>query len=92
MEHINNISSQIIVAIPSKNPLKDRVLSYLESRGCHVQRSSKRILRATIKEEPSCVVVFINPKDIPLYIQNGIADIGFTSQDLLFETNVKNLD
>ena len=89
MEYIKNIKGQLVVAIPSKNPLKNRVISYLKSRSFNVQRSSDRILKATIKENPYYTVVFVNPKDIPFYIQNGIVDVGFTSQDLIFETNVK---
>jgi ATP phosphoribosyltransferase len=89
MRFIKRKKDQIVIAIPSKGRLKEKVLSFLEDKGLIVVPPSGRQLQSILENAPEHLVVFMHPKDIALMIHEGIIDIGFTGLDLIADTNVK---
>lgn len=54
--------------------------------GLRVQRSSSVSYRATIDDERIAEVRILRPQEIPLYVQDGLFDIGITGRDWIEET------
>lgn len=89
MEHIHRSTDQIVIGVPSKGRLKKHVIEYLAEHGMVVQFKTERQLQAEIKGKPHYKVVFVHPKDIPIFLEKGVLDVGFTGMDLIHETQAK---
>lgn len=89
MEHVYRNVDQIVLGIPSKGRLKTHILEYLAEHGVVVQLKSERQLKGEVAGMPHIKVVFAHPKDIPLFLEKGVLDIGFTGLDLVYETRAK---
>lgn len=74
------------IAVPNKGRMSEKMLNLLERAGINLLDKNDRCL-STKTEDGRYSVIFLRTKDIPKFVQNGTADIGFTGIDVVEETN-----
>jgi ATP phosphoribosyltransferase len=85
MEHLSSQENQLIIGVPSKGRLKTHVIEFLGTCGFTVPEDVGRQLQTVIAEDERFHVVFLHPRDIPLMVEQGRIDVGFTGLDLIQE-------
>lgn len=73
----------IKVALPNKGQLFDPTMDLLASCGYKVSKSLRSL--STLDAENEVEFYFLRPGDIPLYVANGILDVGITGKDFVAE-------
>lgn len=87
MQFFQRRADQIIIAVPSKGRLRQHVMGYLAKRGFEIDEDSLgRKLQTNVVGMEDHLVALIHPKDIPLFLEKGVVDVGFTGLDLIHET------
>ncbi|MGZ8611988.1 MAG: ATP phosphoribosyltransferase, partial [Actinomycetota bacterium] len=69
-----------------KGSLEQQTLRLLEEADLRVRRGSVRDYHGTIEDERIERVSLLRPQEIPLYVQDGLFDLGITGQDWIAET------
>jgi len=69
-----------------KGSLEDQTLRLFEEADLRVHRSSSRDYHGTIDDERIERVSILRPQEIPVYVQDGLFDLGITGQDWIAET------
>lgn len=72
-------------AIPSSGNLYQPALEFLKTCGISVSRPNPRKYAAEIPALPGVVVHFQRQSDIPMKVEDGIADVGIVGQDGFLE-------
>ena len=72
------------IAIPNKGRLSDKIYDILNCAGLVFPAKEERSLQVTTKDKKYSII-FVRTQDIPMFVENGIADIGFTGFDILTE-------
>ncbi len=72
------------IAVPNKGRLSEKIYDLLNSAGMVFPSKDERTLQVTSKDNRYSVI-FVRTQDIPMFVENGIADIGFTGFDILAE-------
>jgi len=72
------------IAVPNKGRMSEKMLNLLERAGLNLLDKKERSL-STTTEDGRYSIIFLRTKDIPKFIQNGTADIGFTGIDVVEE-------
>lgn len=72
------------IAVPNKGRLSDGAARLLEKIGLRVSESDERRLIAEVGKG-RYQLLFVNAKDIPEYVELGVADVGITGRDLIEE-------
>ncbi len=72
------------IAIPNKGRLSEKIYDLLNSAGLVFPSKDERSLQVTTKDKKYSII-FVRTQDIPMFVENGIADIGFTGFDILTE-------
>ncbi len=72
-----------------KGSLEAQTLHLLEEADLKVRRSSDRDYHGTIDDDRIERVSILRPQEIPLYVQDGLFDIGITGQDWIAETGAE---
>ena len=72
------------IAIPNKGRLSEKIYDLLNSAGLVFPSKDERTLQVTTKDEKYSII-FVRTQDIPMFVENSIADIGFTGFDILTE-------
>lgn len=80
------MTEEIIIAIPNKGRLKEPVVKLLEGAG--IKRVSDERVYLSDTSDACIKVLSVRASDIPVYVYNGIADIGITGRDIIAETNL----
>ena len=88
MEFYQRKKGQIIIGVPSKGRLKEHVTNFLNEKGYKLPDDLGRVLQTILNDDEQFKVVFAHPKDIPVLVDKGSIDIGFTGLDLIYETRV----
>ena len=70
-----------------KGSLEQQTLRLFEKADLRVRRGSDRDYHGTIDDERIDRVSLLRPQEIPLYVQDGLFDLGITGQDWIAETN-----
>jgi ATP phosphoribosyltransferase len=70
-----------------KGSLEQQTLRLFEEADLRVRRGSDRDYHGTIDDERIDRVSLLRPQEIPLYIQDGLFDVGITGQDWTAETD-----
>jgi ATP phosphoribosyltransferase len=70
-----------------KGSLEQQTLRLFEEADLRVRRGSDRDYHGTIDDERVDRVSLLRPQEIPLYIQDGLFDVGITGQDWTAETD-----
>lgn len=69
-----------------KGSLEQQTLRLFEEADLRVRRGSDRDYHGTIADERIERVSLLRPQEIPLYVQDGLFDLGITGQDWIAET------
>jgi ATP phosphoribosyltransferase len=69
-----------------KGSLEEQTLRLLEAADLLVRRGSARDYHGSIDDERIERVSILRPQEIPLYVQDGLFDLGITGQDWIAET------
>lgn len=72
------------IAIPNKGRLSEKIYDLLNCAGLVFPSKDERSLQVTTKDKKYSII-FVRTQDIPMFVENGIADIGFTGFDILTE-------
>lgn len=78
----------IRIAIPNKGRLHEPTLALFKDSGLPVYgggNESRRLLSRTC--DPDILFIFARSADIPLFVEEGTADLGITGLDLVIEKN-----
>jgi ATP phosphoribosyltransferase len=70
-----------------KGSLEQQTLRLFEEADLRVRRGSDRDYHGTIDDERIERVSLLRPQEIPLYVQDGLFDLGITGQDWIAETS-----
>lgn len=78
---------QLRIAIPNKGRLSEKIYELLSSAGLNFPSKSERTLQVTTKDGKYSLI-FVRTQDIPKFVEDEVADIGFTGFDIVTETQV----
>ena len=70
-----------------KGSLEQQTLRLFEEADLRVRRGSDRDYHGTIDDERIDHVSLLRPQEIPIYVQDGLFDLGITGQDWIAETD-----
>jgi ATP phosphoribosyltransferase len=70
-----------------KGSLEQQTLRLFEKADLRVRRGSDRDYHGTIDDERIERVSLLRPQEIPIYVQDGLFDLGITGQDWIAETD-----
>lgn len=76
---------QLRIAIPNKGRLSEKIYELLSSAGLSFPSKSERTLQVTTKDGKYSLI-FVRTQDIPKFVEDNVADIGFTGFDIVTET------
>jgi ATP phosphoribosyltransferase len=76
----------LTLVIP-KGSLEAQTLRLFEEADLRVRRGSERDYHGTIDDDRIERVSILRPQEIPLYVQDGLFDLGITGQDWIAETS-----
>lgn len=76
---------QLKIAIPNKGRLSENIYELLSNAGLNFPSKSERTLQVTTYDEKYSLI-FVRTQDIPKFVEDGVADIGFTGFDIVTET------
>lgn len=77
----------LIIAVSNKGRLRDPALGLLDRTGIKRIDDDRVYLANTTKE--GIQVLSVRAMDIPVYVYNGIADLGITGRDVIAETGLE---
>lgn len=72
------------IAIPNKGRLSEKIYDLLNCAGLVFPSKDERTLQVITKDKKYSII-FVRTQDIPMFVENGISDIGFTGFDILTE-------
>ncbi|MGZ4149573.1 MAG: ATP phosphoribosyltransferase [Actinomycetota bacterium] len=72
-----------------KGSLEQQTLRLFEEADLRVRRGSDRDYHGTIDDDRVERVSILRPQEIPLYVQDGLFDLGITGQDWIAETGAE---
>ena len=70
-----------------KGSLEEQTLRLFEAADLRVRRGSPRDYHGTVDDDRIERVSILRPQEIPLYVQDGLFDLGITGQDWIAETD-----
>ena len=70
-----------------KGSLEEQTLRLFEAADLRVRRGSTRDYHGTVDDDRIERVSILRPQEIPLYVQDGLFDLGITGQDWIAETD-----
>ncbi len=70
-----------------KGSLEEQTLRLFEAADLRVRRGSARDYHGTVDDDRIERVSILRPQEIPLYVQDGLFDLGITGQDWVAETD-----
>lgn len=72
------------IAIPNKGRLSEKIYALLNGAGLTFPSKDERTLQVTTKDGKYSII-FVRTQDIPRFVEDGVADIGFTGFDIMTE-------
>jgi ATP phosphoribosyltransferase len=72
-----------------KGSLEEQTLRLFEAADLHVRRGSSRDYHGTIDDDRIDRVSVLRPQEIPVYVAEGLFDLGITGQDWIAETSAE---
>jgi len=82
--------NKIRIAIPNKGRLKGPAIRALERAGIEILEEGRAYVSKT--SNPRFEAVFARANDIPVYVQYGAVELGFTGHDLILERGADVLE
>lgn len=74
------------IAIPNKGRLSEKIYDLLSNAGLNFPAKDERTLHVTTKDGQYSII-FVRTQDIPRFVEDGVAHIGFTGLDVVVETD-----
>lgn len=74
------------IAIPNKGSLSEGTVELLREAGYRCKRSGRELMVTDKKHEIE--FIFLRPRDIAVYVNNGVLDLGITGRDLVLDSQV----
>ncbi len=78
---------ELKIAIPNKGRLSEKIYALLSDAGLIFPSKSERTLQVTTKDGKYSLI-FVRTQDIPKFVEDEVADIGFTGFDIVTESKV----
>ncbi len=72
------------VALPNKGKLAQGAIDLLLTAGYHCSRSGRSL--AVRDRRNNVAFLFLRPRDIAIYVSNGVLDLGITGRDMLIDS------
>ena len=72
------------IAIPNKGRLSEKIYGLLADACLNFPSKDERTLQVTTKDKKYSII-FVRTSDIPKFLEDGVADIGFTGFDIVTE-------
>ena len=72
------------IAIPNKGALSDDAIALLKEAGYKCTRYGREL--TVIDTRNNVEFIYLRPRDIAIYVGNGILDLGITGRDLAFDS------
>lgn len=79
-------STGVLRLVIPKGSLEEQTLRLFEAADLTVRRGSARDYHGSIDDERIERVSLLRPQEIPVYVQDGLFDLGITGQDWIAET------
>lgn len=76
--------NQLRIAIPNKGRLSEKIYELLSNAGLSFPSKSERTLQVTTRDGKYSLI-FVRTQDIPKFVEDSVADIGFTGFDIVTE-------
>jgi ATP phosphoribosyltransferase len=76
----------LLKLVVPKGSLEEQTLRLFEAADLRVRRGSDRDYHGTVDDDRIERVSILRPQEIPLYVQDGLFDLGITGQDWIAET------
>lgn len=76
---------ELKIAIPNKGRLSEKIYELLSSAGLNFPAKSERTLQVTTRDGKYSLI-FVRTQDIPKFVEDEVADVGFTGLDIVTET------
>jgi ATP phosphoribosyltransferase len=76
----------VLKLVIPKGSLEQQTLRLFEAADLHVRRGSPLDYHGTVDDDRIERVSILRPQEIPLYVQDGLFDLGITGQDWIAET------
>lgn len=76
---------QLRIAIPNKGRLSEKIYELLSAAGLNFPSKSERTLQVTTRDGKYSLI-FVRTQDIPKFVEDDVADVGFTGFDIVTET------
>jgi len=77
----------IKIALPNKGMLADEAMALVREAGYRCKRTTGKEL-SLLDVENDVEFIFLRPRDIAVYVQKGILELGITGRDLNFDAEV----
>ncbi len=78
------------IALPNKGTLSEETALLVKEAGYKVRREGRELF--VIDATNDIKFLFLRPRDIAVYVANGIVDIGFTGRDLLQDSSAQAVE
>src|SRR5574344_1868909 len=75
---------QLRIAIQNKGILSEKIYALLSNAGLNFPSKSERTLQVTTRDGKYSLI-FVRTQDIPRFVEDNVADLGFTGFDILTE-------
>ncbi|TMR95053.1 ATP phosphoribosyltransferase [Nonomuraea basaltis] len=75
------------LGVPNKGELTDRAQLMLAEAGYRRRKNSKELL--VVDPDNSCELFFLRPRDIAVYVGEGMLDAGITGRDMLVDSGAR---
>jgi len=74
------------IAIPNKGSLSEGAVALLKGAGYKCKRSGRELM--VYDKEHDIEFVYLRPRDIAVYVANGVLDLGISGRDLVFDSQL----
>jgi ATP phosphoribosyltransferase len=75
------------IAVPNKGALSEGAVQILKEAGYHCKRGGRELIVTDKVNEIE--FIFLRPRDIAVYVGNGVLDLGITGRDLALDSGAK---
>ena len=72
------------IALPNKGSLSEDAVQLIREAGYHCRRYSRELI--VLDNTNQVEFVFLRPRDIAIYVSEGILDMGVTGRDLALDS------
>jgi ATP phosphoribosyltransferase len=74
------------IAIPNKGSLSDGAVALLKGAGYKCKRSGRELMVCDVENDIE--FVYLRPRDIAVYVGNGVLDLGISGRDLVCDSQI----